>query len=736
MNAVLSPQPQEPEKERALLDRRLKREREARKAAEVLLNSKSLELYEAMQRASEAQRRLELALWASGESIWEWDAEDDTITVRTFTTANGEPKTARLTARSCLKRIRIEECEQAILTWRLHLIGNSESIDLSLQFRTEKSRGLQAINASGGWQWIRIRGQAVRRDEAGLAQRMVGTVKNVTQHRIAEESLRLMASAFASSRDAMVVLTDQWRIIEANGAFGDLCGTRSQKLMGESFQRFMHLPEKTRRQVRENGHLRGEAMLQAAAGDAIPIEYAISRFAASDNTAPYLIATLRDITERRLAAQALERIARHDPLTQLPNRNALQESLEGRLAGGHPADQLAIMFLDLDGFKSVNDSLGHEAGDDLLKVAAGRVQSLLPEHDSLARWGGDEFVAVIDESAARGIDEIAAEVLHALRQPFIVRGHQVSISASIGIAHAPRDGQDTGTLLRRADSAMYAAKQAGRDRTEHYRPELDNDALRRITLTSLLRQAVERRQLTFFAQPKVKVDGVIVGCELLVRWTTSEFGPVSPAVFIPLAEEIGVILAIGHQAIREATQLARRLHDGGNPIPVAVNLSPLQVRDPDLEAVLQAACESADVPPDRVQLELTESAFLDNKEAAFELLTRLKSHGFTLALDDFGTGYSSFSYLRDLPFDVIKIDRAFLRNIDLDQRSAQLLAGIVDLCGVLGMSTVAEGVETPSQLQVLSGLGIGEYQGFHFHRPMPQNEFLELAIGTPFFNGR
>ncbi|MFC3108389.1 putative bifunctional diguanylate cyclase/phosphodiesterase [Undibacterium arcticum] len=701
----------------ALLERRIARERAARKSAEALLNSKSLELYDALQQTSEAQRQLELALWASGESIWEWNAENNGITIRTFSTADGEPKTTTLSFDTCIARIKPEDTEQATLIWRMHLMGNTDAIDMSVRF-------LSAQN----WHWFRIRGQAVLRDAQGWAQRTVGTVKDVTQHRAAEESLRLMASAFASSRDAMLVLTEQWQIIEANGAFSELSGTRAQQLMGESFTRFLDLPASMLQRLQQSGHFRAEGMLQAATGKAIPIEIGISRFAASDGSAPYLIATLRDITERKEAAQALEQMAKQDALTQLPNRNALQETLDELLTGISKDKPAAILFIDLDGFKSINDSLGHQAGDELLKVAAGRALALLAPGDQLTRWGGDEFVAVLTQaSSIDRIDEFAARLLDEMRMPLDVGGHQVSVSASIGIALAPRDGADAGTLLRRADSAMYAAKNAGRDRSEHYRPELDNDALRRITLTSLLRQAVDRKLLSFVAQPKVRADGRIVGCELLVRWTTQEFGPVSPAAFIPLAEEIGVILAIGHQAIREAAQLARRLKDGGLATTVAVNLSPLQAHDPELETVLLSACRAAQIHPGRIQLELTESTFLDNKKAIFELLHKLKAHGFTLALDDFGTGYSSLSYLRDLPFDVIKIDRAFLRNIDLDQRSMQLLAGIVDLCAALGMGTVAEGVETASQLAVLSRLGIGEYQGFYFHRPMPQDEFVLLA---------
>jgi diguanylate cyclase (GGDEF)-like protein/PAS domain S-box-containing protein len=702
----------------SLLERRLTRERNARKTAETLLNSKSLELYQALEQASETQQQLELALWASGESIWEWNASDDMIQVRSFNQAQGPAQLKSYPCTACFRHIHAEDTEQALLLWRMHLSGNSDAIDISLRFFTEERC----------WHWFRIRGQAVSRSDTGWALRMLGTIKNITEHREAEQNLRLMASAFASSRDPMLALTDQGQIIEANTAFCQLSGHDAMILAGSLFTNSIDLDGQSILALKNRSHMQREGWLTTRQNLKIPVDITISRFASTATSAPYLIATLKDLTERQQSALELERIASQDALTQLPNRTRLISQLNSLLPALKAENTMAILFIGLDGFKGINDSLGHQFGDQLLQIISTRLLDRLAPNDVLARWGGDEFVLVRHQQLSRSQQaELSTRLLESIRQPMLLNGHQVSLSASIGISIAPDDGCDVTTLLRRAEVSLYAAKKAGRDRYERYRAEFDQNAVQRITLLSLLRQAAEQEAFRFFAQPKVDAQGKIHGCELLVRWQTDAFGPVSPAVFIPLAEESGVILSIGRQVIREAAQLVQRLNAYGSDAKVAVNLSPLQLNDPELENLLLSSCQESGIQTKRIQLELTESAFLDHKQRCAALLHQLKQRGFTLALDDFGTGYSSLSYLRDLPFDLIKIDRSFLLNIEQDPRSMRLLEGIVDLCRALGMATVAEGIETLGQLQALTPLGINEYQGFYFYRPMPQAEFLALV---------
>jgi diguanylate cyclase (GGDEF)-like protein/PAS domain S-box-containing protein len=707
------------EAELALLERRLARERAARKQAETLLSSKSLELYQALETASESRRRLEMALWASGEGIWEWDAATDIVAAEIFEKALFSVPAPQMRMRDYLGLIHEEDRDRVIMAWRLHYLGSAEDYDCAYR-----------VDGKGGVRWIRTRGRAAERDARGRARRVIGTIKDITSQRDAEESLRLMAHAFANTRDPMVVTTVDWEIVEANSAFARLTGLPQQ---GEGLLKLTELLDVAGLPLdvsTAGGTWHGELELTCPGGRRIPMDVSIDRFSRGTQQAPSFIVNLRDISEEKAAARRLERLATLDLLTQLPNRATLQQRIDARLAGAGDSAEFALMFVDLDGFKEVNDSLGHDVGDELLKAVATRLQEVLHADDFIGRWGGDEFVVLLrSPSAAAEADRMAQRMIDSLAAPFDLGKTRVSITPSLGIVLAPRDGADSATLLRRADSAMYAAKEAGRNRFEFYRPDLDADALTRVQLTSLLRLAADRNDFHFVVQPKVDAGRAIVGGELLIRWHTEKFGAVSPARFIPLAEQTGVIGQIGRYAISNAARLLLTLHEQGLAVPMAVNLSSKQALDPAIEHDLLLACERNGVDPRMIELEITESVLLENLAAARGLIERLRDHGFTLSLDDFGTGYSSLSYLRELPFDRVKIDRSFVRDIDADDRAAALLSGIVSLCHSLGMSTVAEGVETEAQFEALNRLGIDEYQGYWFYRPMAQKELEALLKG-------
>ncbi len=697
-----------------LLERRLARERSARKAAENLLSSKSHEVYEALMRSSETQRLLEMALWASGESIWEWSASDDTYITRSFASPDRPPQVASGRLQQFAQSLHPDDRDRFWLSWRMHAAGASEPLDLAVR-----------VNRRRHWRWIRVRGKAVELNADGTAQRIVGTVKDITAHREAEYSFRLMASAFASSRDAMLVLRDNWQIIEANEAFQQLTG--SQAVAGHDLAEHLELPEGLQQRFDDSGHALCETRLRTRDGSEVPVELALSRFAAEDSSLSYLIATLRDITDRKRAENALERVARFDALTELPNRTTLQQQLATQLRRVSPEQQLAVLFIDLDGFKQVNDSLGHQAGDELLRIVAARLGPLLAENGLLARWGGDEFVALqrVGADQERAL-QLADRLLHQLSQDMQIRGHRISVSGSIGIAFAPGDGSDAETVLRHADAAMYAAKHAGKNRCKVYHPGLTADALERVTLLAQLRAAIDNEELDFVLQPKFNARGEVVGAELLARWETALNGVVSPGVFIPLAEQNGMAVGLGRLAIRRAADYAATLAAAGMRLPVAVNISAWQVMDDQLGEVLHSACMNAGITPEQLELEVTESIFLQESDAPVEHLTALRAQGFPIVMDDFGTGYSSLGYLRRLPFDTIKIDRSFLIDVDLDIKSQRLLTGIVDLCRSLGIGTVAEGVETREQFDLLRHLGVAQYQGYYLARPMSLEAMLKF----------
>ncbi len=674
-----------------------------------------------LERSREAEQRLQRALWASGEAIWSWSAEDPCFRVEPCIDERGRHLSfPALTKPELLARVHAEDVETFRLTWRMHASGLRHDLDVA--FRLHLPQGLR---------WVRARGRAVSRDVHNHALLVSGTIKDITEQREAEESLRLMAQAFTSTRDAIAVTDGDWCIQETNQAYSTLCGLSADQLSGRHLSPQLRLPPEVDAELVERGGWAGTVELLAISGEAIPVEVNITPLSHFTEGGRGYIVSLTDLREQMRAEARLARMALADALTELPNRSAIEQHLGQRLAEV-AAQTFAVIFIDLDGFKEVNDSYGHDVGDQLLRAVSRRLTSLLPDDALLGRWGGDEFVIVL--GAGSGDNEVRAVaqiVLAALNQPVTLEGQEVTVTPSIGAALAPRDGSDAATLLRKADAAMYVAKERGRNGLAFYDPELDTDVQRRVRMQSALRTDAERNGFTFVAQPKVDREGYAVGVELLMRWSTPAFGNVSPIEFIPMAEKTGLIGLMGRHALHAAAQLVRRGQDGGHHFTVAVNLSPKQLLQRGLEQQLMVACQRAGITPDQIELEITESALVDNMAVVEPLLRRLREIGFSLALDDFGTGYSSLSYLRHLPFNKIKIDRSFVMDIDHDTRAARLLAHMVQLCAALGMSTVAEGVETQSQFDALRELGVQEFQGYHFARPMPVDQWLGQLEHTP-----
>jgi len=674
-----------------------------------------------------AERRVQLALWASGESVWEWDAASNRVAVDQVAAEESDGAIdlalpgARegMTLAQFFGRALPDDLPALRLAWQLHLRGAHPDIDVCFRVTDANTRQ----------RWLRLRGRALGRDRQGQAQRVLGTLKDVSAQRDAEESLRLMAHAFSSTRDAMAVVDAQWTVLEINEALVRLAGDDSGVMPGADLRDWLPTGDAALDRVLADGIWRGERELRCAAGD-VPVEVSITAVLASDGRRHCFLVALHDLRERRQAEERLQRMAMVDELTGLPNRLAAQFRIDDALALAAPA--FGILYIDLDGLKEINDSYGHAQGDQLLAAVAQRLRAVLPADALLARWGSDEYLVVLGQGS--GDTEVRASaqaVLAALAGRFEVGGHEVSVTPTMGAVLVPQDGSDFSTLLRKADSAMYAGKERGGNSLVFFDASLDNDAERRVRMTSLLREDTDRNGFRFVAQPKVDASGRAVGAELLMRWTTEAFGSVSPVEFIPLAEKVGLIQMMGRHAAHAAAQLAAAGIALGHALPVAVNLSPKQLLQPGLDGLLLHACRRHGVAPDMLELELTESALVHNMDVVTPMLHRLRGHGFSLALDDFGTGYSSLSYLRHLPFHKVKIDRSFVMDIDTDPAATRLLDSIVRLCKVLGMRTVAEGVETPQQLATLTAMGVDEFQGYHFARPMPVDEWLDLLRQSP-----
>ena len=439
--------------------------------------------------------------------------------------------------------------------------------------------------------------------------------------------------------------------------------------------------------------------------------------------------------EKQQADERIEYLASHDSLTNLPNREMFAGLLRHAIDTAHRrARSFALLFIDLDRFKVINDSLGHDAGDMLLVEVANRLRRTLRANDIVARLGGDEFVVILEETADRAdVEHIAANLLIVLGQPMELRGHECHTTASIGIAVYPENGADAQTLTRNADLAMYLAKEDGKNGFRFFSGEIKAQSIERLTLESELRRAAERRQFALHYQPKVDMEsGQITGVEALLRWTHPELGVVSPAQFIPLAEETGLIVPIGRWVLREAcAQNMAWQRRGLLPVAMAVNLSPRQFADEHLLHDIDEALASSGMSPVLLQLEVTESMVMRNVPRAVRVLHAIQDRGIRLAIDDFGTGYSSMSLMKQFPIDTIKIDRSFVRDLPRDSEDQAIAQAIISMGKALGMTVVAEGVETADQHAFLKRHACDEMQGFLFSRPLPPRELAELLRTTP-----
>ena len=437
------------------------------------------------------------------------------------------------------------------------------------------------------------------------------------------------------------------------------------------------------------------------------------------------VATHQDITDLQRIEAQVAHLAHHDSLTGLPNRTTLRTRIEEALARVDRGEEVAVMCLDLDRFKPVNDTLGHPVGDELLKKVAKRLRSCAREADTVARLGGDEFAIIqVGGEQPKDVTALAQRVCDVLKRPFDLDGHSVTVGTSVGIAMAPNDGEDPDLLIKNADMALYGAKNDGRGAFRFFEPEMDARVKKRRALELDLRKGLELGQFELYYQPLQSVKTrEITGFEALLRWHHPERGLVSPADFIPLSEEIGLIVPLGEWVIRQACADASQWPDH---VKVAVNVSPVQFKNGNLVPVIMSALAGSGIAPDRLEVEITESVLLLDSEATLNTLHQLRGLGVRIAMDDFGTGYSSLSYLRSFPFDKIKIDGSFIKDLENSEDAAAIVRAVAGLGASLGITTTAECVETQEQMDKVAEEGYGEIQGFLFSPPRPANEVMKF----------
>ncbi len=551
------------------------------------------------------------------------------------------------------------------------------------------------------------------------------------------DRLRLLGQVFDSSRDGIMITDETMHIVSVNPALARTTGYGEAQLLGQTpaFLWSARQPDVSRaiwEGLVRDGHWQHEVWNRRANGEEYPALLSVSAVRDGEGRVTHHVGFLLDISERKAAEEKIAFLAYHDPLTRLPNRLLARERLELAIAlAGRSGRKVALLFFDLDDFKMINDSLGHVTGDGLLKAVAERLLRCIREGDTLSRVGGDEFLLVLgDATSVDDVSTAAQKIVAELTAPFDVEGNELTTSVSLGMAVYPDDGPDFDTLLKKADTAMYSAKEAGRNTYRFYTRQMNVDAVEHLRLRTGLRQALEQGQFVLYFQPQVElVTGRMVGAEALIRWEHPELGLLAPARFIGIAEQSGLIVPIGEWVLREACRQAAAWHaqSGRADLVCAVNLSARQFRRNDLERSVAGALADSGLEPACLDLELTESILIQDTEHVLATVKRLKALGVRLSIDDFGTGYSSLSYLKRFAADKLKIDRSFVRGMAEDPNDAAIVRAIIQMARSLGLQTIAEGVENDRVRELLLVQQCDQAQGFHFARPLPGPELLHYA---------
>lgn len=673
----------------------------------------------------ESEERLQLALDAGSLGVLEWDPATNKLKGDVHLGLFFGNRQLPLDETSDTFLSRVNEADRERVRAALDATAAGDEA-LPVEFRT--------VGNHFPARFMEARVKAYGAGKAG--GRIVGILQDVTQRHRYEERLRQSSVVFHTSAEAIAIIDTARHVAAVNPAFSRITGFTEDEVIGLDLNLLLRInpgPEHDFSGLGDGagGYWHGEVRCYRKTGEAFRAWQSIGVVRNAEGVLTHFVMAFSDVTAIYEAQQQLDHLAHHDPLTGLPNRLLFDDRLNYAIEQGLRNNQRCLLlFLDLDGFKVINDTLGHVAGDELLRMVGARLKAVLRASDTVARLGGDEFVILAGSTNPDYAAQLAQKILEQLRLPIPLSGHMLSVSASLGIAVFPEHGVDSEQLMRAADMAMYAAKAEGRNRYQFYAEDMSARTGERMYIEQGLRQAIANDSLAVYYQPKVDLEGrKIVGAEALVRWPHPERGLISPDSFIAIAEESGIIEQLGQwvlrRSCREMLGLERKIRESGGQFHLAVNVSARQFMGPDFIHTVRSVLKETGFPPTSLELEITEST-LQTTERSLALLKALDALGITVSIDDFGTGYSSLSVLRDLPVHRVKIDRSFIVDLQSSESQQAMVKAIVALSGIMRMSITVEGIESPEQADLLRELGCHQGQGFYFGHPMARGDFFRM----------
>ncbi len=673
----------------------------------------------------ESEERLNLALWGSSEVLFDWDFQtgklffDETIAQVLDMQQAQIPQS--LDEFILLLHPNDLDAFQALLS--SHLQGHNPHFVIEHRI----------LNGHKEYAWIFTRGKVVERDSKGQAVRMTGTFSDITERKQAERELGLYLNVFESTTEGIVITDKNLSIIQFNLAFEKMTGHSYDSLKHRSFE-LLHSETQDAQfynQIRfsldSEGSWKGEITLKRKDGHDFPAHLSINSMYDKSEQSMHFVGIIADLTQTKENEDKLEFLTHYDPLTNVANRDSLKTTLEKSVYFASQASvRVGLMVIGLDNFKMVNDTFGHGVGDELLKQVAQRLSSWVNQSNHLARLGGDEFAIIVESpDGIRALKQSAHDILQLLSRPFKVYTHEIITGACIGISVYPDDAHNMTTLMMNADTAMLHAKRDERNTFKFFESQMNEQVTQRMQIEHMLRHALDSGQLSLAYQPKVcPVTNKVTSAEALVRWHHPEHGSISPAEFIPVAEETNLIVPLGDFVLREACSQAKRWQDmGWSDFEIAVNVAWGQFKKEDFVQKVDAILETTQFPAHCLNLEITEGSFMIDTQYCIETLHILRAKGITISVDDFGTGYSSLSYLRKFPIDILKVDQSFVKNMMVNPEDANIIHAVIAMAKGLKLKTVAEGVETAEQLAELKALGCDQIQGYYYSKPVPPKEF-------------